>query len=113
MPDSTKNKIWRGLVDYANAANLESNPGALSNLAQTLLECMPWMTRTAFDEDVPAMVALRANPKDSFGQVGVWPWFKSAEQLADEFRRQATEYQPQVRQLLTWLSDRKRKEEYR
>ena len=32
---------------------------------------------------------------------------RSEEQLANQFRQQAIEYQPQVRQLLTWLSDRK------
>jgi hypothetical protein len=110
MLGSGKKKIWRGLVDYANATDLESNPETLSNLAQTLFECMPWMTRTAFDEDVPAMIALRTNREVLFGQVGekqVWLLFKSEEQLANQFRQQAIEYQPQLRQLLTWLSDRK------
>ena len=111
MPDGTKNKIWRGLADYANATNLESSPRALDNLALTLSECMPWMARTAFDEDVPAMIALRTNREALFGQVKgkqVWLYFKSEEQLANQFRQQAIEYQPQVRQLVTWLSDRNR-----
>jgi hypothetical protein len=110
MQDSGKRKIWRGLVDYANAPELESNPKISNNLAQTLSECMPWMARTAFDEDVPAMIALRTNREVLFGQVKgkqVWLCFKSEEQLANQFRQQATQYQPQVRQLLTWLSDRK------
>ena len=105
-----KNKIWRGLVDYANAEDPVSDPGVLSNFARTLFECMPWMARTAFSEDVPAMVALRTNREILFGQVDgkhVWMCWKSEEQLANQFRQQAIEYQPPVRQLLTWLSDRK------
>ena len=108
MLNSGKKKIWRGLVEYANAPDLESNPEVSNNLAQTLFECMPWMARTAFDEDVPAMIALRTNREVLFGRVGgkqVWLYFKSSEaQLADQFRQQAIEYQPQVRQLLTLLS---------
>ena len=69
MLDSGKKQIWRGLVDYANAPDLESNPEALNNLAQALFECMPWMARTAFDEDVPAMIALRTDREVLFGQV--------------------------------------------
>ena len=111
MLDSGKNKIWGGLVDYANATDLESNPKALNNLAQTLFECMPWMAWTAFDDNVPAMITLRTNRDVMFGQVegkGAWLHFKSEEQLANQFRQQAIEYQPRVRQLLTWLSDQKR-----
>jgi hypothetical protein len=110
MLDGGKKKIWRGLVDYANAPDLESNPKALDNLAQTLFECMPWMARTAFEEDVPAMIALRTNREVLLGQVDgkqVWLCFKSEEQLANQFRQQAIEYQQQVRQLLTWLFDQK------
>jgi hypothetical protein len=110
MLNSGNKKIWRGLVDYANATDLECKHEALNNLAQTLFECMPWMARTAFDEDVPAMIALQTNREDLFGQVDgkqVWLCFKSKEQLANQFRQQAIEYQPEVRQLLTWLSDRK------
>lgn len=110
MLDSGKKKIWRGLVDYANASDLESNPKISNDLAKTLSECMPWMTRTAFEEDVPAMIALLTNREVLFGQVKgkqVWLCFKSEEQLANQFRQQAIEYQPQVRRLLTWLSDRK------
>jgi hypothetical protein len=110
MIDAGNKKIWRGLVDYANAPNLESNPELSNNFAQTLSECIPWMARTAFDEDVPAMIASRTNREVLFGQVGgkqVWLCFKSEEQLANQFRQQAIEYQPRVRQLLTWLSDRK------
>src|SRR4029077_10781273 len=103
MQKGGKSKIWRGLVDYANASDLGSNPEALKNLAQTLSECMPWMARTAFEEDIPAMIALRANPKDSLNQVSLWPWSKSAEQLANQFQQEAIESQPQVRRLLTWL----------
>lgn len=109
MLHSSKHKIWRGLVDYANALDLELNPGALNNLAQTLFECMPWMAGTAFDEDVPGMIALLRNREVLFRQVKgkrVWLCFKSEEELANQFRQQAIEYQPQVRQLLMWLSDR-------
>ena len=57
------------------------------------------------------MIALRTNREALFGRVGgkqVWLYFKgSEEQLADQFRQQAMEYQPQVRQLLTLLSDLK------
>ena len=108
MQDSGKRKIWRGLVEYANAPDLESNPEVCNNFAQTLSECMPWMARTAFDEDIPAMITLLTNREVLFGQVNgkqVWLCFKSEEQLVDQFRHQAIEYQPQVRRLLTWLSD--------
>jgi hypothetical protein len=111
-----KKKIWRGLVDYANAADPVSDLGVLSNFAHTLSECMPWMARTAFWEDVPAMVALRTNREILFGQVDgkhVWFCWKSEEQLANQFRQQAIEYQPQVLKLLTWLSDRKQNEQDR
>src|SRR5579862_6794434 len=116
MPKFGNAKIWRGLVDYANATDLESDPSALNYLARTLFECLPWMTRTAFDDDVPAMIALRTNRDVLFRRAGenqVWMSFKSEEQLADQFRQQAIEYRPQVRRLLTWLSDPKQKEEYR
>jgi hypothetical protein len=108
MEYGSKNKIWRGLTDYANGADLESNPEVLNNLAQTLSECMHWMARTAFDQDVPAMIALRTNREALFRQLGgekIWQCFKSEEQLANQFRQQSIEYQPLVRQLLTWLSD--------
>jgi len=116
MQSGGKNQIWRGLVDYANALDLESNPKALNNLAQTLSECMPWMARTAFDDTVPEMIALRVNREVLFGHVGekrVWMSFKSEEQLENQFRQQAIDYQPLVRQLLTWLSDRNKNEEDR
>ena len=109
MLESGKNKIWRGLVDYVNVPDLEHDPEASNHLAQTLFECMPWMARTAFEDDVPAMITLRTNRGVLFGQVNgkrVWLCWKSEEQLANQFRQQAIEYQPQVRQLLTWLSDR-------
>ena len=115
MQSSGKYQIWRGLVDYANA-DFESEPEALNNLARTLFECMPWMARTAFDEDVPAMITLRRDREVLFRQVDgrrVWLSFKSEEELSNEFRRQAIEYQPQVRQLLTWLSDRNKNEKDR
>jgi len=80
----------------------------LKKFAATLFDCMPWMARTAFDEDVPAMISLRTNREILFGRVnGKDVWTKSEQQLADQFRQQAVEYQPQVRQLLRWLSDRK------
>lgn len=44
MLDKRTKQIWRGLVDYANA-DLESNTGALKNLARTVFESMPWMAR--------------------------------------------------------------------
>lgn len=110
MTITSNKKIWRGLVDYANAPDLESNAEALKHFAATIFDCMPWMARTAFSEDVPAMIALQTDREALFGQVNgkqVWLCFKSEEQLADQFRQQAVEYQPQVRQLLRWLSDRK------
>jgi hypothetical protein len=149
MSDGTKSKIWRGFVEYVNAPNLESSPSALDNLAQTLSECMPWMARTAFDEDVPAMIAFRINREVLFRQLDekqisqglksldaddplmialginredffrqldgkkIWGSFRIEEYLASEFLRQAIEYQPQVRQLLTWLSDRNKNEKDR
>ena len=111
MPNSGNNKIWRGLVDYVNALDLESNPEVSRSLAQTLSECLPWMARTAFGQDVPAMIALQTNREDLFGQVKgkrAWLCLKSEDELANQFRQQAMEYQPHVRQLLKWLSDRKR-----
>ena len=116
MLDSGKKQIWRGFIDYVNTADLESDPEVLTNLAQTLFECMPWMARTALEEDVPAMIAVLTNREVLFGQVDgkhVWFCFKSEEQLANQFRQQAIEYQPQIRQLLTWLSDRKQNEQHR
>ena len=116
MLDSGKKQIWRGFVDYVNTPDLESDPEVLTNLAQTLFECMPWMARTALEEDVPAMIAVLTNREVLFGQVDgkhVWLCFKSEEQLANQFRQQAIEYQPQVRQLLAWLSDRKQNEQDR
>jgi hypothetical protein len=112
--DPSNKKIWRGLVDYANAPDLESDHELSNNLAQTLFEFMPWMTRTAFEEDVPAMIAALTNREVLFGHVAgkrVWLHFKSEEQLANQFRQQAIEYQPQVRQLLTWLSDREQNDQ--
>lgn len=44
MLDKRTKRIWRGLVDYANA-DLESNSVALKSLARTLFESMPWMAR--------------------------------------------------------------------
>ena len=116
MLNSGNKKIWRGLVDYANAPDLESNPEVSNKLAHSLFDCMPWMARTAFDEDVPAMIALRTNREVLFGWVDgrqVWLCFKSEEQLASQFLQQAIEYQPQVRQLLKWLSDQEKNAQYR
>lgn len=45
MLDKRTKQIWRGLVNYVNAPNLESNSKALKNLARTLFESMPWMAR--------------------------------------------------------------------
>jgi hypothetical protein len=118
MPDSGKKKIWRGLVDYANSPDLETNGEALKSLAATLFDCMPWMARTDCGcNDVPDMVAQQIKPdalqKVKGGKVeAAWLSFKSEEQLENQFRQQAVEYQPQVRQLLTWLSDRKHNEQY-
>jgi hypothetical protein len=116
MLNSANRKIWRGLVDYANATDFESNPEALNYLARTLYECMPWMARTAFEEDVPEMIALRTNRDLLCRKVGeeqVWYSFRREEQVADQFRQQAIDYQPPVRQLLTYLCDGKQIEEYR
>jgi len=113
MLDGSKREIWRGLVYYANA-DFKSEPEALNNFAQSLFEFMPLMARTAIDEEVPAMITLRRDREAFFSRVDgrrVWLSFKSEEELANEFRRQATEYQPQVRRLLKWLSDQKRNAE--
>ena len=96
MLDKRTKQIWRGLVDYANTDNLESRSDSLQNLASTLFECVPWMALTEF-EDVPAMILLRTGRGK--------PVWKSQQQASSEFRDQAIEYQPQVRRLLTWLSD--------
>ena len=58
-----KNKIWLGLVDYANAPDLENNTEALKSFAATLFDSMPWAARTSFEDDVPAMIAQLANPE--------------------------------------------------
>jgi hypothetical protein len=60
--------------------------------------------------------ARRGDREVLFRQVDgrrVWLSFKSEEELSNEFRRQAIEYQPQVRQLLMWLSDRNKNEKDR
>src|SRR5215467_13476844 len=105
MPEHSNKQIWRGLVDYVNA-DLESNPRALKDFGQTLFESMPWMARTDTElEDVPAMIALQANRELLLTEVGgkqIWESFRTEEDLTNRFRRQATEYQPQVRQLLRW-----------
>ena len=117
MKDSGKNKIWRGLVDYANASDLESDAEALRSFAATLFDCMPWMARTAFGlNDVPEMIAQQVKPDALQNLINgkeraAWVHFKSEQQLENQFRQQAVKYQPQVRQLLTWLSDRKRNEQ--
>jgi hypothetical protein len=119
MPDRAKNKIWRGLVDYANALNLETDADVLTSFAATLFDCMPWMARTAFGlNDVPEMIAQQIKPDTLLNLINgkeraAWLYFKSEQQLEDQFRRQAVAYQPQVRQLLTWLSDRKRNDQDR
>src|SRR5579862_253009 len=105
MIDRGKKQIWRGLIDYVNAQDLESNAEALKSFAATLFDCMPWMARTTFTEGVPALIALRMNREALFGQVHgkqVWLSFESEEQLANQFRQQAIEYQAPVRQVLTW-----------
>lgn len=117
MDGVTKQQIWRGLVDYANAMDLESNPVTLKSFAETLFNSMPWMARTATDvSDVTDMIASQTNPELLFKQLGrkrVWQGFESAEQLDSRFRQQAIEYRPQVRQLLTWLSDPERNQQFR
>ena len=111
---ASNKQIWRGLVDYANAHDLESNSETLKNFATTLFNSMPWMAGTNFGSigDVPEMIAQVANPDDLrkfSGDKKPAPWvvFTSERQLENQFRQQAIEYQPQVRQLLRWLSDRK------
>ena len=113
MQSGGKNQIWRGLVDYANVLNVESDPQALDKLAHTLSECMPWMAGTAYQEDIPAMILLRTNPTEAAKHVALLPWSTSAEQLTTQFRQQATKFQPEVRQLLTWLSDRNKNDKVR
>jgi hypothetical protein len=111
MEATRKTKIWRGLVDYVNAADQISDAVILGNFARTLFESMPWMARTAYEDAVPKMIALLTNPEALFEHVDgkrVWMYFESEEQIASKFRQQAIEYQPQVRQLLRWLSDPER-----
>ena len=117
MLDSGKKKIWRGLADYVNVLDLESDVDALKSLAATLFDCMPWMARTAFSlNDVPEMIAqqMKSDALQNLSkgkEPAAWLYFKSEQQLENQFRQQAVAYQPQVRQLLTWLSDRKRNEQ--
>jgi hypothetical protein len=119
MPDSGKKKIWQGLVDYANALDLETDAEVLKSFAATLFDCMPWMARTAFGfNDVPEMIAQQIKPDtlqnlNSGKERATWLYFKSEQQLENEFRQQAVAYQPQVRQLLTWLSDREHNAQYK
>jgi hypothetical protein len=113
--DASNKQTWRGLVDYANANDLESNFETLKNFATTLFNSMPWMARTNFGSisDVPEMIAQVTSPDDlrkfsGYKEPAPWVTFKSEQQLENQFRQQATEYQPQARQLLRWLSDPKR-----
>lgn len=115
MQDSRTNKIWRGLVGYVNATDLESNGDTLKSLADTLLDCMHWMARNPYGndtDDVPAMLAVQISPDVLWGTVEgrkgpVWLYLESEEELAHKFRRQAIEYKPQIHRLLNWLSDPK------
>src|SRR5215831_5971484 len=110
MLNAHKRQIWSGLVDYANA-DLESNSRALKDFGQTLFESMPWMAHTATGlEDVPEMIALEAKRELLFGEVRgkqAWIPLKAEEELRRQFLQQALEYQPQVRQLLRWLTNLK------
>jgi hypothetical protein len=110
MLDQRTKQIWRRLVDYANALDVESGGGALRDLASLLSECIPWMARTEYMDDVPAMLAVHLNPGALWAtikgrQEPSWMCLKSEQELMDQFRQQALEYQPQVRTLLTWLCD--------
>lgn len=114
MPGSSNKKIWRGLVDYANALDLEIHAEALKSFAATLFNCMPWMARTDFGfNDVPEMIAQQlksdvlANLNWGKGSAP-WLFFKSEQELENQFRRQAIEYQPKVQRLLTWLCDQEK-----
>lgn len=118
MTASNNQQIWRGLIDYANEPDLESKGEALEGFAKTLSDSMPWMARTVIlsSNDVPEMIAVLADPETLFAQNDgkrIWLCLTSQEQLVNKFRQQAIEYQPQVRRLLTWLSDRKKNEENR
>jgi len=118
MLDARTKQIWRGLVDYADASDLESNTKALKNLAHVISDCMPWMARTEYTDDVPSMLAVQTNPDALRGLVEgkkepVWMCFKSEQELMNQFRKQAVEYQPQMRRLLTWLSSPKQNAEER
>jgi hypothetical protein len=70
---------------------------------------MPWMARTdVVSDDVPAMIALLAQPdilRRTLGGKPVWYSLTSEQELAGQFRKQAIEYQPQLRRLLKWLAD--------
>lgn len=85
-------RIWRGLVVYANA-NLQSDSGTLAVLADTILECMPWSTKTATFEYVAELA--RSYKTEPTGRTADW------------FREKAIGYQPEIRRLLSWLCDPK------
>jgi hypothetical protein len=94
--DQRTKRIWKGLADYTNTDDLASRPNALRSLAATLFECIPWMALSE-GYDVPEMVLSLTNKGKDF--------WTSKLTLETQFREQATEYQPRVKQLLTWLSD--------
>ena len=85
MTGVSNKQIWRGLVDYANECDLESN-AALKQFANTLSDSMHWMARTSSDiHEVAEMIATLANPESLFGEVDGkrrWMCFRNEEELA-------------------------------
>ena len=116
MPWMARNPL--GLADYAEAASLESERrNEVRDLAEGVfaipseIECR---VRDPFSfTDVPEMIAVQIT-RDALQKInkakqqGTSSRCKTEKELADQFRQQAVQYQLQLRQLLTWLSNPQR-----
>jgi len=118
MPWMARNPL--GLADYAKAASLESGRNAMKKFATDLAGVdlvMCDLLGTARDQfrftDVPEMIAVQLSPDalqkiNEAKQQATPPSCKTERELAGQFQQQAVKYQPQLRWLLTWLSNPKR-----
>jgi hypothetical protein len=119
MPWMARNPL--GLVDYAKAASIEAEANAMKGFATDLAgdiiimnEIIESTVQTPFRlTDVPEMIAVQINPGalqkiNEAKQQATSSCNKTERELIDQFRQQAVKYQPQLRRLLTWLSNPKR-----
>lgn len=119
MPWMARNPL--GLADYAKAASLESERNETRDLARDLAEGafvvssnIQKKVRDPFSfTDVPEMIAVQI-ARDALQRINkakqqtTSSECKTEKELADQFRQQAVQYQPQLRRLLTWLSNPQR-----